>query len=199
MTGAGLYAFFEYQIRKRRIRERIRLSIFTWLASKESQQLQLNDESDLQHISNIHNEDDVVNPTINYSSHNILDSSSFFPTSFQNIRSTYLLTNPTLSENTSNDFHKIKNDATLKVLISPRSGFAMTSSLYVVILTIPNKCQMSQREAKGAELYYVLQGNGFLYKKKKNILSKKNVDDRDNGNVCVQIKSGDTFIVNPWR
>ena len=86
-------------------------------------------------------------------------------------------------------------NATMRVLASPHTA-ALTSSLFIGMITLPFGSKMEPRKALGAEIYYVLQGKGRLLQ----IITSGTTEDE-----CVEyehltkVNPGDTFLVNPNR
>lgn len=72
-------------------------------------------------------------------------------------------------------------NATKRILGSP--SLSLTSTLHCCLITIPSNSQLRSREARGVEIYYVLDGSSVLCR-----------DCEED----VRIRKGDTFIVNPF-
>lgn len=72
-------------------------------------------------------------------------------------------------------------DGVCRELLSPAT--ALTSNLYVVVLTIPSGKELVAQIAQGVEFYYVIHGIGAF----------------TSGDISSNISKGDGFVVDPGR
>eukprot|EP00816_Leptocylindrus_hargravesii_P009127 CAMPEP_0196810396 /NCGR_PEP_ID=MMETSP1362-20130617/10225_1 /TAXON_ID=163516 /ORGANISM="Leptocylindrus danicus, Strain CCMP1856" /LENGTH=279 /DNA_ID=CAMNT_0042185377 /DNA_START=160 /DNA_END=999 /DNA_ORIENTATION=- len=72
-------------------------------------------------------------------------------------------------------------DATKRILGSP--SISLTSTLHCCLITLPSYSRLRSQEARGVEIYYILDGSSVLCRA---------------GEEDVQIHRGDTFTVNPF-
>jgi mannose-6-phosphate isomerase-like protein (cupin superfamily) len=76
----------------------------------------------------------------------------------------------------------VETDGVRRELLSPAT--ALTSNLYVVVLTIPSGKELVAQKAQGVEFYYVIHGIGVF----------ASGDDTTS-----DISKGDAFVVDPGR
>jgi len=181
----GLYAYIDNKIRRYRIRERTR----AWLYSQQTELIFTEENIDVNKSDFIEEQESKENLDESIGNKNQKDYGILIPTPAKNLPSILL------SEN--DEFV----NATMRILACPKMPSALTSSLYVLMITLPFGSKMEMREAKGVEIYYVLQGRGKLFQMVKYNFSRDEEDESDQQyeEHVSTINSGKTFLVNPWR
>ena len=173
--GMGLSTYINYELRRRRVLERIRVAFFSWLYddNEEEQGVKLIERyrKPIQLKGLVG--DKIVTTTTNTSS--------------------------TAGSGTKEDEEKETAATTTGYrceLISP--DWTLTSNYEVTMLTLVPGAELLAKETNCVEFYYVMKGTGTFVLSSSGIVNDRD-GDKDGDTKQIQISAGDAFIVDPGK